>query len=154
MAKIYFKNFDIKKAEEVDENFHARFNVKAKEYIYKINMGEYDPLERNYVYQHNKKLDVVEMERAMKYLEGTHNFKSFTKTDEEKAAQKEAEKTAAKENLRTEEIKNKIVVKLQNREDIKENEVAKGVKFTVSLSNMEQTTKQIKPETLGTKNDR
>ena len=24
------------------------------------------------------------MERALKYLEGTHNFKSFTKTDEEK----------------------------------------------------------------------
>ena len=47
-------------------------------------MGEYNPLERNYVYQYNKKLDVVEMERAMKYLEGTHNFKSFTKTDEEK----------------------------------------------------------------------
>ena len=47
-------------------------------------MGEYNPLERNYVYQHNKKLDVVEMERAMKYLEGTHNFKSFTKADEEK----------------------------------------------------------------------
>ena len=47
-------------------------------------MGEYNPLERNYVYQHNEKLDVVEMERAMKYLEGTHNFKSFTKTDEEK----------------------------------------------------------------------
>lgn len=47
-------------------------------------MGEYNPLERNYVYQYNKKLDIFEMERAMKYLEGTHNFKSFTKTDEEK----------------------------------------------------------------------
>ena len=43
-------------------------------------MGEYNPLERNLVYQHNEKLDVVEMQRAMKYLEGTHNFKSFTKT--------------------------------------------------------------------------
>jgi len=47
-------------------------------------MGDYNTLERNYVYQYNKKLDVVEMERAMKYLEGTNNFKSFTKTDEEK----------------------------------------------------------------------
>lgn len=73
----------IKKIEEVPEDFHARFNALGKEYIYQINMGEYDPLERNYVYQYNKKLDVVEMERAMKYLEGTHNFKSFTKTTEE-----------------------------------------------------------------------
>lgn len=74
----------VRKVEEVPEDFHARFSAIGKEYIYKINMGEYNPLERNYVYQYNKKLDVVEMERAMKYLEGTHNFKSFTKTDEEK----------------------------------------------------------------------
>ena len=74
----------VRKVEEVPEDFHARFSAIGKEYIYKLNMGEYNPLERNYVYQYNKKLDVVEMERAMKYLEGTHNFKSFTKTDEEK----------------------------------------------------------------------
>lgn len=74
----------VKKIENVNENFHARFNALGKEYIYIINMGEYNPLERNYVYQYNKKLDVVEMERAMKYIEGTHNFKSFTKKDEEK----------------------------------------------------------------------
>ena len=74
----------IKKVEEVDSTFHARFNVSAKEYIYKINMGEYDPIEKDYVFQYNKKLDLVEMERALKYLEGTHDFKSFSKADEEK----------------------------------------------------------------------
>ena len=74
----------VRKVEEVSDDFHARFSAIGKEYIYKLNMGEYNPLERKYVYQHNKKLDVVEMQRAMKYLEGTHNFKSFTKTDEEK----------------------------------------------------------------------
>lgn len=74
----------VSKVEEVSAEFHARFSSIGKEYIYRINMGEYNPLERNYVYQYNAKLDVVEMERAMKYLEGTHNFKSFTKTDEEK----------------------------------------------------------------------
>ena len=78
------KDIYIKDIKEVNDDFHARFNVKAKEYVYKINMGEYNPLERNYVYQYNNRLDVTEIERAMKYLEGTHNFKSFTKTDEEK----------------------------------------------------------------------
>lgn len=78
------KDIYIKTAIEVQEDFHARFSAIGKEYIYIINMGEYNPIERNYVYQYNKKLDVVEMERAMKYLEGEHNFKSFTKTDEEK----------------------------------------------------------------------
>ena len=76
---IYVKSMEI-----VPDDFHARYNAKAKEYIYKINMDNYDPIERNYVYQYNKKLDVVEIERALKYLEGTHDFKSFTKTDDEK----------------------------------------------------------------------
>lgn len=74
----------IKEVIEVEPDFHARFSVKAKEYIYKINMGEYNPIEKDYVYQYNRRLDVVEMERALKYLEGTHDYKSFTKADEEK----------------------------------------------------------------------
>ena len=78
------KDIYIKDIKEVNDDFHARFNVKAKEYVYKINMGEYNPIEKDYVYQYNKKLDAVEMERALKYLEGTHDFKSFTKADEEK----------------------------------------------------------------------
>lgn len=77
-SDIYVKNIDM-----VDDEFHARFNAIGKEYVYKINMGEYDPLERNYVFQYCKKLDVVSMQRGLNYLEGIHNFKSFVKTDEE-----------------------------------------------------------------------
>ena len=73
----------VKKIEEVSDNFHARFDAIGKEYIYKINMGEYDPIERNYCYQYNNKLDIGSMERGLKYLEGEHNFKSFTKTNDE-----------------------------------------------------------------------
>lgn len=76
---IYIKNIC-----EVSTEFHARFDVKAKEYIYKINMGIYNPIEKDYVYQYNKKLDIPEMERALKYIEGTHDFRSFVKVDEEK----------------------------------------------------------------------
>lgn len=74
----------VKSLVNVDDSFHSRFNAIGKEYVYQINMGEYNPLERKYVYQYNNKLDVVEMQRAMKYLEGTHSFKSFTKSDEER----------------------------------------------------------------------
>ena len=74
----------VKSIYEVDDNFHARFDVKAKEYIYKINMGIYNPIEKDYIFQYNKKLDIPEMERALKYLEGTHDFRSFVKIDEEK----------------------------------------------------------------------
>ena len=68
----------------VSDDFHARYSVKAKEYVYKINMGGYNPIEKDYIYQYNKRLDITEMERALKYLEGTHNFMSFTKYDEDK----------------------------------------------------------------------
>ena len=66
------------KTELVDNNFHARYMVKEKEYQYKLNMGEYNPIMRNLVYQYNKKLDVMKMQEAIKYFVGKHDFKSFT----------------------------------------------------------------------------
>lgn len=74
---IYVKN-----VEKVDDEFHARYFVKSKEYIYKINTSEYDPLNRNYIYQYNKKLDIKQMKKALKYFKGTHDFKCFTSGEE------------------------------------------------------------------------
>lgn len=62
----------------VDDGFHARYMVKKKVYKYYLNMGEYDPLERNYVYQYCKKLDFDKMKKAINDFIGVHNFKSFT----------------------------------------------------------------------------
>lgn len=73
----------VKKIVEVSNDFHARYDVIEKKYVYKINMGEYNPLERNYVFQYCHKLDVVSMQRGIGYFLGEHNFKSFTKTNEE-----------------------------------------------------------------------
>ena len=70
------------KVEQVDNNFHARFNVLKKTYTYKLNMGEYNPIEADYVYQLNKQLDINKMIEASNYLIGEHNFKSFTKADD------------------------------------------------------------------------
>lgn len=86
----------IQKIEEVDLEFHARFDVKKKEYVYQINLGEYNPFERNYIYQYNRSLNISEMEHALKFLEGTHNFKAFTKVDEEKESY---ERTILEANL-------------------------------------------------------
>lgn len=69
----------IKKVEKVDNSFHARFNVVKKKYIYKINLGEYNPIEYDYIYQYCKNLNIDKMNEATKYLIGEHNFKSFTK---------------------------------------------------------------------------
>lgn len=84
LNKMIPKDIYVKKVEEVGMDFHARFNVAYKEYVYKINMGEYNPIEKDYVLQLGKKLDVVEIERALKYIEGTHNFKAFTKASDMK----------------------------------------------------------------------
>ena len=82
--KMLSNNIYVRKIEKIDDNFHARFDVKRKKYTYKINIGEFNPLEYNYIYQYNKELDINEMEKAIKYFEGIHNFKSFTKADDDK----------------------------------------------------------------------
>lgn len=84
MNKMLPKDIYIKRIEKVHNHFHARFDVVRKVYQYKINMGEYNPLEYDYVYQYNHSLDINRMKKAIKYLIGEHNFKSFTKTDEKK----------------------------------------------------------------------
>jgi tRNA pseudouridine38-40 synthase len=73
----------IKKVEEVDFTFHARFSAKSREYIYKLNMGEYDPFSRNYIFQYNAPLDVTSMQRAISYFEGVHDFTSFCSQEKE-----------------------------------------------------------------------
>ena len=60
-----------------DENFHARFSVKSKTYLYKINTGEYDPIKCDYFYNYNKELDINLMKDAATLIEGEHDFKAF-----------------------------------------------------------------------------
>ena len=72
----------VKKAEEVSNDFHARFNVKSKEYIYKINVGEYNPIEKDYIYQYCSDLNIDKMCEAIKIFEGVHNFKSYVAADD------------------------------------------------------------------------
>lgn len=57
----------IKDVVKVDDNFHARYDVIKKEYRYYINMGEFNPIEKDYVYQYNKKLDINKMRKQVNY---------------------------------------------------------------------------------------
>lgn len=68
----------------VDDDFHARYRVKSKEYKYYINTGEYNPLERNYCFQYNYCLNVANMKEAIKYYVGTHDFRAFVTENKEK----------------------------------------------------------------------
>lgn len=72
------KDIYVKKTKIVSDDFHARFMVKKKEYIYILNMGEYNPIRKNYEYQFCKNLDIDKMKEAIKYIEGTHNFQNLS----------------------------------------------------------------------------
>lgn len=72
------KSIVIKSAEEVDERFHSRYNVKSKKYRYTINNSQYgSAIFRNMEYHFPLKLDIEKIQEAAKYFEGEHDFKAF-----------------------------------------------------------------------------
>lgn len=72
-------------AEEVEERFHSRYNVKSKTYVYKIDNNEYpSPFNRKYRTHIPKKLDIKKMKDASKFLLGEHDFSSFVSSKSKK----------------------------------------------------------------------
>lgn len=68
------KVLDVKK---VDMSFHARFSAIKKEYHYVINTKDLDVFNERYTtYCYN--LDLETIKKAIKYLVGKHNFRSFS----------------------------------------------------------------------------
>ena len=78
MNSMLDESIYIKKILKVDDKFHSRFSVIKKEYIYKINMGEYNPIEKDYVLQYNKKINKKLLDEFIFKMSGIHNFRSFT----------------------------------------------------------------------------
>ena len=72
------KSILIKSAEEVDERFHSRLTCKKKTYRYVINNSKYGTaIYRNLETHIPIKLNVEEMQKAIKFFEGEHDFKAF-----------------------------------------------------------------------------
>lgn len=72
----------IKKAEGVDDNFHARYSAVSKIYHYyvlnsNLNNNYLSIFLRNYVYCIYKKINLEEMKKASIFLQGKHDFASF-----------------------------------------------------------------------------
>jgi tRNA pseudouridine38-40 synthase len=68
----------------VDKDFNARYMVKEKTYKYLINLGEYNPIERFYVYQYNHELDIERIKECAKVFLGEHDFRAFVTENKEK----------------------------------------------------------------------
>ena len=72
------KSIVIKKAEEVEDRFHSRYNCKRKTYRYVIHNSENGTaIYRNLEYHVPQKLDVSKMMQAAQYFIGEHDFKGF-----------------------------------------------------------------------------
>src|SRR5690625_2442157 len=72
--------------EIVEKDFHAQYGAIAKTYQYKVlNQKLPDPFQRNFSLHHPYKMDISSVEKALKIIEGTHDFTSFSsaKTDKE-----------------------------------------------------------------------
>ncbi len=72
----------ITEIEFAKENFHARYDVKEKTYLYKINANEnYDVFTANYIYQYNKAIDIDKIKVIINLFIDNKNFLSFSTTE-------------------------------------------------------------------------
>lgn len=68
----------VKHAEEVDMNFHPRFQTIGKTYHYMIDNGQIQSVfRRRYAYHVPYSLDVEEMRKSSQHLIGKHDFSAF-----------------------------------------------------------------------------
>ncbi len=85
------KSIRIKDISEVSDDFHSRYNCKEKTYCYVINNSKSgSAIFRYYECHIPQKLNVEKMKEAIKYFEGTHDFKGF-----------KASGTSSKSSIRT-----------------------------------------------------
>lgn len=69
-------------AEEVDEDFHARFGAKTKRYQYRILNRPYKAaIYYNRAWWFKRKLDVDKMREGAEYFLGEHDFTTFRDTE-------------------------------------------------------------------------
>lgn len=71
----------INHVQEVPDDFHARYSVRTRTYIYTIlNHATPSVFLRNYTYMVNQQIDVDGMAEACNLLLGAHDFSSFAST--------------------------------------------------------------------------
>lgn len=69
----------------VPEQFHARYNAKAKTYRYQVWNKEYsNPFMRRYSMYIKEPLDLVKMKRASEHFIGVHDFTAFSNAKSKK----------------------------------------------------------------------
>ncbi|MCB2295095.1 tRNA pseudouridine(38-40) synthase TruA [Clostridium algoriphilum] len=96
----------ILEAYEVPHEFHARYNSVGKMYSYTIiNRRQSVAIGRNYIYHHQKILNVEDMKLASQYFMGTHDFSAFKNLGS-------SVKTSVRTITKLDVIKNEDIIKI------------------------------------------
>jgi len=76
----------IRECRQVEDTFHARYDVKSKTYHYKIfNHPVPAAMNRSYVWSIRKQLNIMAIRSAVSYIIGSHDFKAFEGTGSPRA---------------------------------------------------------------------
>lgn len=72
------KDIQVVSARLAGDDFHSRFNAKAREYVYwVVNSDELPPFLYPYTYLETTPLDIHKIKRAARLFQGRHDFKNF-----------------------------------------------------------------------------
>ncbi|WP_027108729.1 tRNA pseudouridine(38-40) synthase TruA [Lacticigenium naphthae] len=67
--------------EIVDPSFHARFCAKGKQYVYRVdNSLVANPFTQRYTHHHPYQMDKEQVDKALSYFVGEHDFTTFSST--------------------------------------------------------------------------
>ncbi len=78
LNRVMDEDIRVLTSSEVSPEFHSRFCAHARHYRYRILNTEVTPFNLRYAHYWWGDIDVEEMSRAARTLEGEHNFKAFT----------------------------------------------------------------------------
>lgn len=71
-------DISILSCEDAPPDFHARFDCKGKEYVYRIHCSESkNPFAEDLMFHYRRKLDLEAVRKAAGHFVGTHDFSSF-----------------------------------------------------------------------------
>lgn len=82
LNSILPSDISVSDMEQVDENFHARFDAKRRTYLYLISKQK-SPFFKRYSYYYNGNTNLSELNRLSLAFRGDRNYTSFSKKSED-----------------------------------------------------------------------
>jgi tRNA pseudouridine38-40 synthase len=79
LNKILYPSIYVKKIEIAHPDFHPRFSAKKRSYRYVISKY-FTPFNAKHTLYYPEKMDLLKINKALKILEGKHDFEYFAKT--------------------------------------------------------------------------